>query len=128
MRNNQSIQIKALIEHMLCILHQMAQHQERRFVCQMPTEIFTGGIIPPPVKQLEYTANFIIPSHGKIGTGKIGKIHKVYIFLIGKSAPSKAEIKITHQSQRNGVLNIYFDTLIGTGTLKNPIDAPLPVH
>ncbi len=111
-RNHQCIQIQTFIQYILGIFHQMAEQQERRFIGKVSADVFAGRVIPTAVQQLEHPANIITPTHRKIGTPQIGKVHKVQLLLIGELSPSKTPINITHQSQRNLMLQINLYTLI----------------
>ena len=111
-RYYQCIQIQTFVQYILGIFHQMAEQKERCFVCKVSTDIFAGRVIPTSVKQLEHPANIIAPTHRQIGTSQVGKVHKVQFLLIGELSPTKAPINITHQSQRNLMLQINLHTCL----------------
>ena len=94
----------------------------------MPADVLAGRVIPTPVEQLEHSADFIIPAYGKIGTGQIGEIHKIKLFLIRKSTPAEAVVNVTHQSQRDVVLEVHFNTFVLSGAMHDTADTALPVY
>ena len=127
-RNHQCIQIQTFIQYILGIFHQMAEQQERRFIGKVSADVFAGRVIPTAVQQLEHPANIITPTHRKIGTPQIGKVHKVQFLLIGKLSPTKTPINITHQAQRNLMLQINLYTLVRTTALQHSTESPLPIY
>ena len=76
-RHSERTDINAFILHITGVLHQMSQYKERGFVSKMPAHIPAGRVVPASVKHLEYSADFVIPTYGKIVTGKIGKVNKI---------------------------------------------------
>ena len=109
-------------------IHQMAEQEERRFIGKVSRIYLRGRVIPAAVQQLEHPRNIITPTHRKIGTPQIGKVHKVQFLLIGKLSPTKNANNITHQAQRNLMLQINLYTLVRTTALQHSTESPLPIY
>ena len=88
-------------------------------------------ILEKPLPDKDWAAlrgNIIIPSFGKITTGKVGKIHEIHIFLLGKHPPPNAITDTSDSAQFQVLLYIKLPTFMSTRTLEYTFNAPFIIQ
>ena len=77
---------------------------------------------------MERSADFVAPPHWQIAAGEIGKINKINTFLLGEHTSAITVVETGNSRQADTLLNIRFDTSVGTVAAQYPFDTPLVIY
>ena len=127
MVHGQQVEVEAFVLHMVGVFNQMPEQEEGCLVCDVPSDVVVGGIVPLAVQGLEHAANLIVPPLGKVIAVEIFKIHEISVLLVGERATPYPVINIPQQADADLVLKVELPPFILAGTAEHAPDASLPI-
>ena len=86
MVHGQQVEVEAFVLHRVGVFNQMPEQEEGCLVCDVPSDVVVGGIVPLAVQGLEHTADFIAPSFRQVAFAEVDEVHEVGFVLIGEKA------------------------------------------